>query len=89
MEKTKKIVLKKDKKESSEGKTEKYFEAVGRRKTSIARVRFFPNKHKGKEEIVINGKPLDHYFSTSKERVTVWEPFKTLSLKDYYVSVKA
>ena len=36
-----------------------YFQGTGRRKTSIARVRLVP----GEGTIVVNGKPLDDYFS--------------------------
>jgi small subunit ribosomal protein S9 len=39
---------------------EKYFEAVGRRKTSVARVRLFP---KGKD-FLINQRSLENYFPT-------------------------
>ncbi len=69
-------------------KTERYFEAVGRRKTAIARVRFFPNKNKEGEEIFINEKKCASYFPFAKQRSTVADPFKALSLKDYYVTAK-
>ncbi|MFA6601813.1 MAG: 30S ribosomal protein S9 [Candidatus Paceibacterota bacterium] len=39
--------------------TTKYFEAVGRRKTAIARVRLFPGAKAGYE---VNGKALEAYF---------------------------
>lgn len=42
-------------------KTDKYIEAVGRRKTSVARVRITPAP---KISISINGKELEKYFST-------------------------
>ncbi|MEK7610161.1 MAG: 30S ribosomal protein S9 [Patescibacteria group bacterium] len=37
-----------------------YFEAVGRRKESIARVRLIPRT---RQEVIINTKPADKYFS--------------------------
>lgn len=37
---------------------QKYFEAVGRRKTSVARVRLYPNEN----YFLINQKPADVYF---------------------------
>ena len=37
----------------------RYTEAVGRRKTSVARVRITPNS---KQELVINDQPFDRYF---------------------------
>jgi len=40
-------------------KTTRYFEAVGRRKTSVARVRLFTQ---GDKSILVNGKPCEHYF---------------------------
>ncbi len=42
-------------------KKEKYFEAVGRRKTSVSRVRLFENNEKG---FLVNEKPLEKYFPT-------------------------
>ena len=40
-------------------KPERYFEAVGRRKTSIARVRLFT---RGEKAFLVNGKPYNVYF---------------------------
>lgn len=45
-------------------KTQKYFEGVGRRKTSIARVRISEDKKNPK--IVVNKKELKKFFSTQK-----------------------
>jgi small subunit ribosomal protein S9 len=42
-------------------KTERYFEASGRRKTAVARVRLWTG---GEKVFAINGKPLDVYFPT-------------------------
>ncbi|KKQ68064.1 MAG: 30S ribosomal protein S9 [Parcubacteria group bacterium GW2011_GWC2_39_11] len=44
-------------------KTARYFEAVGRRKTSVARVRLFTQ---GDKNILVNGKPCEHYFPGSE-----------------------
>lgn len=44
-------------------KSTKYFEAVGRRKTAIARVRMFPES---KNSYEINGKTLEAYFPTKE-----------------------
>jgi len=53
--------------ESTEGKAmvtvPKYFEAVGRRKTSIARARLFTRGEKG---FFVNGKSLEVYFPTAE-----------------------
>jgi len=40
-------------------KSEKYYEAMGRRKTAIARVRFYT---RGEKEFLINNKPYKEYF---------------------------
>jgi small subunit ribosomal protein S9 len=48
---------------------EKYFEAVGRRKTSVARARLYS---KGDKEILINEKPYKSYFPALKlQRIIV------------------
>lgn len=44
----------------------KYFEAVGRRKTAVARVRIVPAP---KQSIVINGKDATDYFATAEMRM--------------------
>ena len=45
---------------------EKYFETVGRRKTAVARVRFFTRPGRGYPEklFLINAKPIEKYFPT-------------------------
>ena len=50
--------------------TNKYFEAVGRRKTAIARVQLFPNPKAGYE---INGKSLESYFPIREMQITATE----------------
>lgn len=62
-----------------------YVYAVGRRKTSSARVRLY----KGKGESVVNGKPIEHYFPGEIMK-SVWsKPFKILDVSEkYYVRVK-
>jgi len=44
-------------------KPERYFEAVGRRKTALARVRLFT---KGERVFLVNEKPLENHFPTSE-----------------------
>ena len=48
-------------------KTDKYIEAIGRRKTATARIRITPNS---KMSYDINGKTIEEYFST-KELIKV------------------
>lgn len=50
--------------------TTKYYEAVGRRKTAIARVRLMPAK---KNSFEINGKALETYFPVKEMQVTAEE----------------
>lgn len=58
-------------------KTEKFIEAVGRRKTSIARVRLTPGE---RTEVVVNGKDVNTYFDTEALRITALEPFLKVTL---------
>lgn len=54
-------------------KSERYIEAVGRRKTAVARVRILPA---GKTSYEINGdRDLDSYFPTQKLRLSVLDVF--------------
>lgn len=63
-----------------------YLPAVGRRKTSIARIRLIKN---GTGKIVVNGKPFDSYFSTFEYRKQVSEPLIVVGQADAVdVSVK-
>ncbi len=50
-----------------------FIPAVGRRKTSVARVRLIKN---GKGAITVNGKPFDQYFTTYDLRATITDPLK-------------
>ena len=50
---------------------EKYIEAVGRRKTSTARVRITAS---AKTNFIVNGKDVKHYFQTEEERHLVLNP---------------
>lgn len=50
----------------------KYIEAVGRRKTSVARVRMI---EASKTSITVNGKDLNSYFPTENLRVIAKDPF--------------
>ena len=46
---------------------DRYFEAVGRRKTAVARVRLFT---KGEKQFLVNGKPYQEYFPLEKDGQT-------------------
>jgi small subunit ribosomal protein S9 len=49
-----------------------YFEGVGRRKTSTARVRIYPG---GSGEFVVNDKPLEEYFPRVGDIYDLRKPF--------------
>jgi len=62
-----------------------YFEGVGRRKTSVARVRLTP----GNGTIVINDKPADEYFGREVDRTMLTRPLAATGTQGRYdVSVK-
>lgn len=63
---------------NKEIKKEKYFEAVGRRKTSIARVRLYTKQG----DIVVNDKNYSKYFPTLRLQKAVISPIKELSVAD-------
>lgn len=56
----------------------KYYEAVGRRKTSSARVRIWPE---GKGSFVVNDKNADKYFVTQELQKIIGEPFSKTKTK--------
>lgn len=58
-----------------------YFEAVGRRKTSVARVRLYPAS---KGSITINEREFENYFPTNDLRATAKEAFTTGKISDKY-----
>ena len=64
----------------------RYLEAVGRRKTSIARVRLFASKT---TTISVNEKPLAKYFPTKELQDIAIESLKELKLPEHFaISVK-
>ena len=75
--------------EKKETKTKKtsgvYIETVGRRKTSIARVRFFAKSDGG---ILINDKKLNEYFPTEELRGIVESPIKTAKMGKCEITVR-
>lgn len=67
-------------------KTEKeYVSAVGRRKEAVARIRLF----KGKGESIVNGKPINEYFSGVMAKVIYSKPFNEVEMAGkYFVTAK-
>ena len=58
-------------------KEDRYIEAIGRRKTSVARARITPS---ARTLVTVNNKQVDSYFATEPLRVTALEPFLKVSL---------
>jgi small subunit ribosomal protein S9 len=64
----------------------KYFEGIGRRKTSTCRVRIY----EGDEASTVNGMPIEEYFKSIPDaKKTIMEPLDTVELKGkYYFTAK-
>ena len=56
------------------------YQAVGRRKKAIARVRLIP----GEGKIVINGRDIDNYFGLETLKMTIRQPLALTSLEGRY-----
>jgi small subunit ribosomal protein S9 len=69
-------------------KKQEYFEGVGRRKTSIARVRIFNDTGSKTAHIIVNKKDFKTYFPTKEMQNVAENPFKTSKTKNMSVSVK-
>jgi small subunit ribosomal protein S9 len=63
-------------------KTEKYFEAVGRRKTASARVRITPTT---KESITVNDKAFADYFQTEERQEIVKSAQKAAGIEQKFL----
>lgn len=55
------------------GNQKRYFYAVGRRKTASAQVRLYPE---GTGQIIVNGKPLEKYFTRMQDILDVTAPLR-------------
>ncbi len=68
-------------------KRDQYFEGIGRRKESIARVRVYPNK---KGEFLINGKKIEDYFPIFYHQSLISSMITNFSLGEnkYTISIK-
>jgi small subunit ribosomal protein S9 len=55
-----------------------YFEGVGRRKTSTARVRIYPG---GSGNVVVNDKPLNEYFPRVGDAFDLMKPLEVAGLQ--------
>jgi small subunit ribosomal protein S9 len=63
----------------AEVKTRKNFHrGTGRRKTAVARVRLM----EGNGQILVNGRPLDNYFTEEKDRRAVTGPLEVVEMRN-------
>ncbi|MFH1162197.1 MAG: 30S ribosomal protein S9 [Candidatus Jorgensenbacteria bacterium] len=67
---------------------ERYVEAVGRRKTAVARVRLFPAGREKGVHITVNERELSRYFPLRKLQEVARAPFGAVALEDARVSAK-
>lgn len=76
-------VIKEKAKEKKEKiiKPERYYQAEGRRKTSVARVRIWT---KGEKQFLVNGKPLEKYFCTLSLQRTALASLKKMKCHDKF-----
>lgn len=72
---------KKVKKKTTKAEKQVYFEGIGRRKTSTARVRIF---NKGGESILVNEKKYSEYFPTQELRSIAEDALNKMKLPDKF-----
>ena len=63
------------------GKSDRYFEAVGRRKTAVARVRICT---KGEKEFLVNDKSYRQYFPLAEDQETATASMKKMNCLDKF-----
>lgn len=59
----------------------KYTEALGRRKTAVARVRLYPAK---KNEVLVNGRAVEEYFGTDEQQLRAQQSLMIEEQKEHY-----
>lgn len=64
-----------------EVKPERYFQALGRRKTAVARIRLFT---KGEKSFTVNGKPLEVYFPLRELQKQALAPLAEMGFQDKF-----
>lgn len=81
------MAIKKTKiRKKEEKKEEKFYEAIGRRKTATARVRIWPNSKS--KEITVNDKNFSEYFREKNLQETMIQPFEKSGSATSKISVK-
>ncbi|MDD3498155.1 MAG: 30S ribosomal protein S9 [Candidatus Moranbacteria bacterium] len=83
-----KISRKAVEKKKDANKSEKYFYAVGRRKTSVAQVRIFPEDKAGESSWFVNSRKMKDYFPEEKMQLLFLSPLKEAGMiENFRVSV--
>jgi small subunit ribosomal protein S9 len=62
-----------------------YYYGVGRRKTSVAQVRYYPS---GDGQVIVNGKPYDEFFTRPADLQVVVAPLQAAGAGNYRVTAK-
>jgi small subunit ribosomal protein S9 len=82
---TKKITKEESKSESAE-KIARYFYAVGRRKSAVAKVKLFSA---AKNELTVNGRDFQEYFPLESQRDLAKSPLQLAGENHFEVKIKA
>ena len=63
------------------GKADRYFQAIGRRKTAVASIRLYT---KGDKEFLVNDMPFQKYFQTTADQETAVSSMKKMKCLDKF-----
>lgn len=66
---------------------QRYFEGVGRRKTSTARVRITPSEKQDHTVVINDTVELSNYFEVAKVRNSILAPLSVLGAETFYISI--
>lgn len=68
-------------------KTSHYYEGVGRRKSSTARVRITLSRKK-ESTLIVNDKPVSEYFDLAEQQNNIIKPLSVLGVENFDITVK-
>ena len=68
-------------------KTSHYYEGVGRRKSSTARVRITLSRKK-ETSLIVNDKPISEYFDLAEQQNNIIKPLSVLGVENFDITVK-
>jgi small subunit ribosomal protein S9 len=74
-------------KEEKKKAPDKYFYAVGRRKTSVAEVRLYPQEKAGENDLLVNKKKFKDYFPILTLQNIILSPFKATGATNKFKSL--